>query len=87
MHVSSLVVGFILAHWDDIVIFIKRNRTEDEAFDATDRLISYYLAVGIIVFSMIWLSDDPMKAVMVYIVGMGYFFGFIYLIDQRKKKN
>jgi hypothetical protein len=94
------MVDFILAHWEDIVIafsvafifllidlFIKRRRTEDEAFDATDRLISYYLAAGIVIFALLWLNEDPMRIILIFIVGLGYLVGFLALIDQRKKKN
>ena len=95
---SSLIIAFLLAHWEDIVIafgiaaffflldvyVVHRVSTETEGFDATDRLFSYFLLSGVFVFSLVWLDDTTAsKGATLVGFGMLYFVAFIIFIAHR----
>lgn len=91
---SSLIVAFVSANWKDIVIafaitafffildkfVINKGRTENETFDANDRLLLYFLLSGVFIFSLVWLSDDANKAATLTGFGFFYFFSFIIFL-------
>lgn len=95
---SSLIIAFFLAHWEDIIIafsiaaffflldvyVVHKGRTETEGFDATDRLFSYFLLSGVFIFSLVWLGDETTsKGDTLTGFGMLYFFAFIIFILHR----
>jgi len=95
---SSLIIAFFLAHWEDIIIafgiaafffvldvyIVHKGHTEIEGFDATDRLFSYFLLSGVFVFTLIWLNDTTTtKGVILAGFGLIYFIAFIIFIAHR----
>jgi hypothetical protein len=93
---SSLIIAFILAHWEDILIafsiaatfllldlfVVHKGHKESGTFDATDRLFSYLLFSGVFIIALILLNHDSSvnNSFTLLVFGLIYSVAFVILV-------